>query len=544
MGVFTGDLSPRASGSASLGVEMINGMGGFTTDIRPYAHVHMNSGVWHDPLHGESGVLRFDQGEARGFECSVDGGLTFGVLPHSGQVQESIEAALIVAGATPHTLQAAYDGGDEILMDRTPNDDNRGVIVREQEGVDPAALNESASIVHLNYGVAVSGATGANGFAFSKLMPNGLSIKSSGTSTQNETVFAIGYLTDPTVAFFATDAGVQHIAEGDINMLAGLANQPGGQIALHAFLGSGQLEYRFGPHQSWHMKQSHSSTSGPLGDGFNPLVPSGQIIQMILENVGDGASTLQEAYENGQTIFIDSPDLTFAAGAGKFRLSTDGARAELNISGLLSLPHTDREIGDINFVLHGAGFPSAPVITPADAAEATAQALGIGDVTITTASGVVNLMMASGIGEFTGFAVQSDLSPVGTDIPWNWARVNRDRHFLLDTNRDVVFLAPGWYKVTYGVSFQHSASASRTIIRTRARVNGAIVQRSTSFCYSRNTTASESSSGRTFTINIDPSDILSIESASLDATTQAGASSLSDLLIERLGPRTDMVETP
>src|SRR6185436_1822363 len=52
-----GDLWPQASGSASLGAEMSGG--GFTGEMRPFAHIHINSGVFHHPTRGGSGIIRF-----------------------------------------------------------------------------------------------------------------------------------------------------------------------------------------------------------------------------------------------------------------------------------------------------------------------------------------------------------------------------------------------------------------------------------------------------------------------------------------------------
>lgn len=70
-----GDLWPFASGTSSLGVDQINGQGGFSREIRPFNHVHMNSGVWHDPT-GGSGIVRFDR-KNNAFVVSVDGGIAF-----------------------------------------------------------------------------------------------------------------------------------------------------------------------------------------------------------------------------------------------------------------------------------------------------------------------------------------------------------------------------------------------------------------------------------------------------------------------------------
>lgn len=73
---INGDLVPSASGQAHLGVN------GSATDafdiasISPFGHIHQNSGVFHDPLSGQSGVLRYSQA-AGAFQVSIDGGWTF-----------------------------------------------------------------------------------------------------------------------------------------------------------------------------------------------------------------------------------------------------------------------------------------------------------------------------------------------------------------------------------------------------------------------------------------------------------------------------------
>lgn len=76
----TGDLWPATSGSASLGAEQINGAGGFSREIRPFRHIHLNSGVFHPGIGGTSGVIRFADtslSTTRGFELSVNGGANY-----------------------------------------------------------------------------------------------------------------------------------------------------------------------------------------------------------------------------------------------------------------------------------------------------------------------------------------------------------------------------------------------------------------------------------------------------------------------------------
>jgi hypothetical protein len=90
---FNGDLVPVSSGFANLGVDVdSNAQNAFdATDnaIRPFNHIHQVSGVFHDPLHGQSGVLRYNQ-QLDCFEISTDGGITFGCLAITQNVVSSI----------------------------------------------------------------------------------------------------------------------------------------------------------------------------------------------------------------------------------------------------------------------------------------------------------------------------------------------------------------------------------------------------------------------------------------------------------------------
>lgn len=93
--VRVGDLLPQASGSASLGVDgagqPVNASFDITS-IAPFNHIHQLSGVYHDPLLGQSGVIRFNMRAASGpcMELSVDGGLTFGCLATTDNVVTSV----------------------------------------------------------------------------------------------------------------------------------------------------------------------------------------------------------------------------------------------------------------------------------------------------------------------------------------------------------------------------------------------------------------------------------------------------------------------
>lgn len=100
----TGDLWPQASGSASLGVEMTNGM--VTRSIRPFLQIHQVSGIFVDALLGQSGVIRFNL-EKRAFQASIDGGSSF----------RSIVTSESTLGFNDLSLQDAYYGGTVIQTD-------------------------------------------------------------------------------------------------------------------------------------------------------------------------------------------------------------------------------------------------------------------------------------------------------------------------------------------------------------------------------------------------------------------------------------------
>lgn len=69
---IVGDLLPAASGIGNIGVDTTaTGI----ASIQPFHRVHMMSGIFHDPISGTSGVLRFNP--AGQFQVSLDGGRTF-----------------------------------------------------------------------------------------------------------------------------------------------------------------------------------------------------------------------------------------------------------------------------------------------------------------------------------------------------------------------------------------------------------------------------------------------------------------------------------
>src|SRR5689334_2291799 len=214
MARVVGDLWPQASGSSSLGVEQ-SGLNGFGREIRPFGHIHMNSGVLHDAAIGGSGVLRYQRSahpflsKAPAFGLSVDGGINYPLEFALGS--NALDAAILAP------------------------------------------------------------------FGILNIRPSG------GLFVQT---------TDDSILFISAGGGG---GRGDYTVLA---NQ---QVKLSAF-GSGLLEYRFGPYQSWYIKTSDTFTGGPFNDGYWPIPHSGSIKEMIA--VASGNNSLQSAYYVGDEVLI------------------------------------------------------------------------------------------------------------------------------------------------------------------------------------------------------------------------------------------------
>ncbi len=92
MPLIHGDIKPVVSGLVCIGVDRVDpdhDQYDLST-LNPLDRVHLNSGVFHDPQYGQSGVLRFAQSPAAQFEVSVDGGATFVALATAGGTVTSV----------------------------------------------------------------------------------------------------------------------------------------------------------------------------------------------------------------------------------------------------------------------------------------------------------------------------------------------------------------------------------------------------------------------------------------------------------------------
>jgi len=246
----TSDLVPQSSGSASIGVNQI-GVAGFGNPV-PYNHIHLVSGIWHDPTNGEpSGIIRFSvnneiqsispPNNASAFQFSCDGGISFPLELGVGRKSFANGPVIRSRAGDLHILSSGAIRGisEQDLIFTTIN----GGMVFETNSPD-------------NFG---------------------------------------------DMQFLARNS-LQFISEKTNIIFDTLADDTGGQIELNAFASSGRLQYRFGPHQGWAAKLTHSSTGGPAGDGFWPLPHSGQVAAMIAQATPGGSVDLQTAYDNGNEI--------------------------------------------------------------------------------------------------------------------------------------------------------------------------------------------------------------------------------------------------
>jgi len=232
MARVVGDLWPQASGSASLGVEQ-TGLDGFGREIRPFGHIHMNSGIFHDPSVGGSGVIRLQKSnEPIGYVNAKQNGFGFSVN-----------------GGIYYPLEIMSNNNLDI-------------------GADLVTPNGAMRIITSGSLTGISTGHGANS------------------------------------VFTTVDGYVALVANGGGNGRGDIVSSATQQIELDPFNGSGSLNYRFGPHQSWYIKTTHTNgTGGPFNDGFWPIAHSGNVAQMIAQ-AGGGAQSLQAAYNGGSEIII------------------------------------------------------------------------------------------------------------------------------------------------------------------------------------------------------------------------------------------------
>lgn len=315
---------------------LVTGTNILTVDVSPLSGIiPATSGI--ESINGDSGP-HIDLIGVNGVEITPLGG---------GDILFDVSSISGIGGG--HTLQAAYDGGNEIVLVADAAGYN-GVVLRETLGIAPPQgtatpeNNPGFAEQEGNHGIAVSGGTNTplnpSSYGMVTINPECVLIRSSGATggptaaghilyigrdhTATADRFAISTsgrlnvaaidginLTGDSVAIIAEgdsslehltlarvgpgDIDLTHTGAGDIDLsttfgTGDINSTSAAQVLLSAFQSSGQLAWRFGPYQAWHVNPSTNGNSeGPLGDGFFPIPHSGQIVQMILENAGGGS---------------------------------------------------------------------------------------------------------------------------------------------------------------------------------------------------------------------------------------------------------------
>jgi hypothetical protein len=244
-----------------------------------------------------------------------------------------------------------------------------------------------------------------------------------------------------------------------------------GQMRIAAQNNVGVLEYRQGSHEGWAVKVKGQTTGGPASDGFHPLVPSGIIPSLV---------SLQRAYGNSQSLdAANAARIITNATGGAVQFVTDtrkfnflpwsNTRAPLNISGV---PQYNTgavgtyDVGDLTLINNGSIIPGGGATSDEIA---TAQSLGVSTLALNTNSGIINLMLGSGI----GYYVQDTARNIGVN-PDTWTRFPfetisiGDANFGVDSNLSGIRVwVPGLYKVDYEVGFQKTAGTTGRTMASR-----------------------------------------------------------------------------
>jgi hypothetical protein len=563
-----GDLWPYGSGTASLGAEQLNGMGGFTDEYRPFAHVHMNSGVFHGAL-GESGVLRFAQAISDGggpintFEVSLDGGLTY--------------AALLTGSPTPIDLQTAYDNGNEIDVD-FGGPGYHGVLVRElEDGAVSFVSSDTPKDAIGAYGIAVSGFTATpenvDSFAFTRMTSHGIHIQGSGyhlvpAAFRNADLF-LGVEDYSNVAKIATSGGISmstqdgglsintndgsYIRQTDGISTTTMRSQASysvtdgfiswGQLGvghnwnvaissdnnvITDYIGqSGQTAWMLGPYEGLGVSLSHE-LSVPAGSAYHPLPHSGQVNQMILEALEADTHTLQKAYAGGEQINIG-----IAGGNGPVHIYGGDERrtlhlhaefdqiAPLTISGVYERytydgsPFEFGGLGDIFMFANSFMSDGRLQRVGSRANPSISQAASMGPAVLAwnCGSGFLPAAIASGVSQFINItAPELPDDTTGMEVAWHTAGQQfPDAFYHVATGDEfVTIMVPGFYMASYKVSLQKIDGNERSSVESALWLNGLEILGSTSSAYLRNTVDAFNTANGVCMFNAEPGDEVAV----------------------------------
>lgn len=480
MAQYTGDLMPRVSGSASLGVEMVDGKGGFTTDIRPFANVHQNSGVLHDARHGTSGVIRY---AAPYFEVSPNGGVgwlagqradaNFNLITFP----EDFSQWDVHLGSPTITTNTALAPDGTLTADNIEDDNVSAYEQIKVEYTVPADTNY--------YCVALFVQKDATATAIA-----GMNINLTGTnptismnprfrvdtgevmeSTVGEGPLAI--MIDHNADWWRVistpirNDGVQDTLLVTINAASRriVPLDTGDNVAATGDLTAWGAKLMIGKYMAEYETPYISTINDvPPGTGLSGF-PNGDIIlegvngidvsspadfTVLVDGVSiSGITTLQQAYENNPLLYVETNPgplgiITGPTAGRKFHLETDSV-AHLSFSGVVESPTVELETGDLTMHQHGM------VVSDAEGAstfaEAQARSLGIGSLQLNTGSGVANVMMGSGIQKYLATGSQAMAAfPTYTIINFSSERMQHDQYYAWDSSvTGVRFFVAGTY---------------------------------------------------------------------------------------------------
>lgn len=181
------------------------------------------------------------------------------------------------------TLQAAYDGGNEIQAEQP-------VVVKSNPGDGYTGSRSIENMLEDALMVASGHAATPGLEPYTAMGPGFVGLHGSGVGGGSYTVESLKIPLFGQGTIVGVDGNLLHVVTGSTMLWSqnngeasiGMHN---GAINLSAYSGSGQLEYRFGTHESWQVKDNANGSAGPMGDGWLPIPHSGQIEQMVNEAV-------------------------------------------------------------------------------------------------------------------------------------------------------------------------------------------------------------------------------------------------------------------
>ena len=299
MSIKVEDIVPFGSGTSHLGVDEGTAAGSFNAaSLTPFGHIVQLSGVFVDPVQGQSGILRFNL-EQSAFETSVDGGITFtaigsdvtlsGVRGVNGINVQQVGGDFVVDGAsisglaTAVDLQQAYDNGDQITLYVAPNDDYNGVVLRE---TNPGTRNIEAG--NFGFGIMVSGhsatPTDLSSAYNTRIGSNAIVVQESGRFNVNPNALTLGFV-DSQLTASAQDAQVEARGDLDVTAGSGMAISANGTMTITTVGAASDLNFTVGDDELHSV--AGNITFLPLGD--ISLFPGDDLIGVVTNNVSISA---------------------------------------------------------------------------------------------------------------------------------------------------------------------------------------------------------------------------------------------------------------